>query len=471
MKLPGSNSKKTKYLLYLLLVSVFITILAFFPSNSQQLANADTEKKIEVILDGEALIFSDQEPTIIKDRVMIPARVLAETWGIGIDWDSKKRRIDLNYLENHLRFDINNDEVLINGNKVDMNTAMIIREGRILIPLRLVSEAFGAEVSWDSENRRVIIDTKRGFKIIDIEKAQGVYQTGDIIKSKITLKNITDEKQSLWVGYSLQDPLGKYYDIPAQALDLESGEQDTVAISWQITENSDLVSGEYNSFLAVWDQKPVFSKKSQAKKLADFASSGDIVIFREIDHFEDLDNKSWVVSSHSIGKGDFLPANVQLENNRLKIILPGECLSSGEIRSQELMKYGRYEIRLKAPDVPSTITGFFLYKAPDYYREIDIELYRGEENEIYFVLYAGGEKTNEVVKKLEFDPARDFHTYTIDFFPGEVSFYVDREKMASFTKGLPRQSMYLMVNAWYPDWLEEAASPGAGSLEIDWIAY
>lgn len=45
------------------------------------------------------------------------------------------------------------------------------------------------------------------------------------------------------------------------------------------------------------------------------------------------------------------------------------------------------------------------------------------------------------------------------------------QKLALFREGLPRQSMYLMINAWDLEWLEEPASKKDGLWEIEWIAY
>lgn len=473
MKAHIIKVNKNKYLSLILFIFIFAVlawVLLSFANNTSQLANANDTKAIDVILDGEALIFTDQEPVLWQDRVMIPVRVLAESWGIGVNWNENAKRIDLSYLDNHLVFDINKNEALINDNRTSIEISPIIRAERLLIPLRLVSEAFGSEVSWDEINRRVDIDTKRGFRIADIEMAQGVYQPEDTLISRITLENRLDERQILWIGYSLQDPLGKYYDLPAQSVNLNPGEHKTLEITWQIPSSKDLISGEYNSFLAIWDQKPTHSK-NKATKLASFEFRGEIVIFRKIDPFEKLDTRTWAVSRHSIGRGSFLTANVQVDNNHLNILLPGDCLSSGEIQSKELMKHGRYEVRLKTPNVPSSITGFFLYRAPDYYQEIDIEIYNGVENKIYFVLYAGGKKTKEMVKILDFNPAQDFHTYTIDYYQQEVSFLVDGEKVATFRNGIPQQSMYLMLNAWYPDWVKAPSKINNGLLEVDWIAY
>ena len=105
--------------------------------------------------------------------------------------------------------------------------------------------------------------------------------------------------------------------------------------------------------------------------------------------------------------------------------------------SAELYKYGSYRARIKVPDAPPSITGFFLYKEPDFEKEIDVEILNDSSGRIMFTTYAGGRKTNNVEKDLSFDPTMDFHEYRFDFYPDRAEFFVDGELMHRFTEGLP----------------------------------
>jgi beta-glucanase (GH16 family) len=71
--------------------------------------------------------------------------------------------------------------------------------------------------------------------------------------------------------------------------------------------------------------------------------------------------------------------------------------------SKEFYGYGSYAARMKIPNAPSSITGFFLYKAPDYQGEIDIELYNDGSRRIMFTTYAGGARTHTQTTQLPFD--------------------------------------------------------------------
>ena len=49
--------------------------------------------------------------------------------------------------------------IFVNGNKIETDVPPQIIEGRTMVPIRFVAEAFGAEVKWDEDNRDVIIQT------------------------------------------------------------------------------------------------------------------------------------------------------------------------------------------------------------------------------------------------------------------------------------------------------------------------
>jgi len=50
--------------------------------------------------------------------------------------------------------------LIVNGKTIQTDVPPQMMEGRVMIPIRGVAEALGAEVKWDEENRAVMVDTK-----------------------------------------------------------------------------------------------------------------------------------------------------------------------------------------------------------------------------------------------------------------------------------------------------------------------
>ena len=189
------------------------------------------------------------------------------------------------------------------------------------------------------------------------------------------------------------------------------------------------------------------------------------------DDFVVFDSSRWIKSVHVLGLTDFDPENVVVNSERLGLKIPALTTNGAEIESMEYYGYGTYKARIKTANAPSSITGFYLYRSPDFYAEIDIEIYNDGTGTVDFVTYANGQKTHIKTKLLTFNPSADFHTYRIDYNPGVVQFYVDGNLQQTWTDGVPDASMKLLVNTWFPSWLEGLPPLTNRFTRVDWISY
>lgn len=190
------------------------------------------------------------------------------------------------------------------------------------------------------------------------------------------------------------------------------------------------------------------------------------------ENFDTLDEGVWSVSSKNLGRTRLKPENVVVKDGFLNIKIPANTLAGGEIVNQEPMTYGSYECRMKLPEAPSSITGFFLYAPPDYFYEIDMEIHNTNEGKLLLTTYADGAVQNEYVGELGFDPTADFHNYRFDYSADRVAFYVDSKSILEWQDGFPiGQPMQLMVNTWYPNWLAGTPASEDQQLLVDWIRY
>jgi endo-1,3-1,4-beta-glycanase ExoK len=178
------------------------------------------------------------------------------------------------------------------------------------------------------------------------------------------------------------------------------------------------------------------------------------------DDFTSFDAARWSKGEHVLGRSYLDPANVSVDGRNLRITLPARSLEGGEVLTNDLLGYGSYSARMRLPNAPSSITGFFLYKAPDYESEIDIEIFNDSTRRIMFTTYAGGGQTHTITRTLPFDPTTGFHEYGFDYLQDPISgrasvaFYADGREMMAWNTGVPRTSMHLMLNSWFPSWLD-----------------
>jgi beta-glucanase (GH16 family) len=189
------------------------------------------------------------------------------------------------------------------------------------------------------------------------------------------------------------------------------------------------------------------------------------------DDFNTLDTNRWSKGSHDLGRSYLDPNNVNASNGNLQIKLPANTLRGGELVSNNHYGYGSYAARIKVPNAPSSITGFFLYEPPDHASEIDIEIYNDSSRKVIFSTYANGRQTHSQTMRLPFDPTAGFHEYRFDRAPGSVKFYADGRLMRKWTTGLPHHQMKLYVNAWYPRWLEGKSHDADKFVLVDQIRH
>jgi beta-glucanase (GH16 family) len=187
------------------------------------------------------------------------------------------------------------------------------------------------------------------------------------------------------------------------------------------------------------------------------------------DEFTTLDSSRWLLSSRPFGYGYIDPANIAVVGGQLGIKLPANRLDGGEIRSRGLYQFGTYRARIKLADAPSSLTAFFLYRAPDFQQELDIELYNDSSRRVMLSTYSGGAQTHTQTLLLPFDATADYHEYAIDYRSGSVSFLVDGTVMQTWSTGVPRSSMQVYVNAWFPSWLAGQTPTTDRYTYVDWV--
>ena len=115
--------------------------------------------KILVYVDGKKVEF-DQEPIVINGRTMVPMRAIFEAFGATVSWNNSTQQVIAIKDATELSFIIGEKTMLVNRtNLLNIDVAPVIRNERTLVPLRVISDALGYNVVWNDPNRVVSITT------------------------------------------------------------------------------------------------------------------------------------------------------------------------------------------------------------------------------------------------------------------------------------------------------------------------
>ncbi len=129
----------------------------------------------------------DAKTFIHQGRVFVPVRYLALAIDIpesGIKWDPATQSVILNNEKTIVALTLNSKTVFINNQPTLSDVASIMVSGRTYLPARIIAEAFGYEVFWDSETQTVTMLP------IEEEQQENLQEQSGGSRKKLTVKEI-----------------------------------------------------------------------------------------------------------------------------------------------------------------------------------------------------------------------------------------------------------------------------------------
>ncbi len=118
------------------------------------------ESEISVLYNIEKLVF-DQPPINENGRVLVPFRVIFEAFGAEVEYEEwdSVQMVFATKGQTSVSLTIGKPAITVNGEEITLDVAPKILNGRTLVPVRAVSEALSAVVWWDGETQTVFIET------------------------------------------------------------------------------------------------------------------------------------------------------------------------------------------------------------------------------------------------------------------------------------------------------------------------
>lgn len=112
----------------------------------------------KVIVD-EVRLNTAVPPMLERGTILIPMRDVFEALGADVSWDGATGAIDARKGDTHIRLRIGSADAVVNGTVVSLAVPPRIVDGITMVPLRFVSESLGAEVSWNGLTRTVTVSS------------------------------------------------------------------------------------------------------------------------------------------------------------------------------------------------------------------------------------------------------------------------------------------------------------------------
>lgn len=159
----------------LALLIVFTLLILSWPAYA-----ADT---ILVNVDGKN-IASDVPPKIVNGTTLVPIRTTSEALGASINWEPNTQKITGEKGDKSFILTLNSPVAIINGKNTTLTVPPAMVKNRVLVPLRIVAESFGAGVQWVPEKNTITITSRivqpndTGTVILTTTSKTGLYYDG-----------------------------------------------------------------------------------------------------------------------------------------------------------------------------------------------------------------------------------------------------------------------------------------------------
>ncbi|HET6384965.1 MAG TPA: copper amine oxidase N-terminal domain-containing protein [Armatimonadota bacterium] len=121
------------------------------------LCSAGVSAPIQVLVNNVPVQFADQQPVDVQNHVLVPLRGVLEALGATVNWNPAAQTVKASRGATTVELGLNSRDASVNGSPVSLDIPAMMIGGRVMVPLRFISEALGADVRWINATQTVMI--------------------------------------------------------------------------------------------------------------------------------------------------------------------------------------------------------------------------------------------------------------------------------------------------------------------------
>lgn len=155
--------KKRNLLLSIILI--FTLVFSALPVTAQNITSPDVVVSMQINnpimevngVDAEIDAGRGTSPVVTNGRTLVPIRAIIEAFGGVVGWDGNNQTVTLTMNDDKINLVINSNTAYLNNVAHTLDVAPTVINERTMLPIRFVAEGFNLGVAWDGETQTVSV--------------------------------------------------------------------------------------------------------------------------------------------------------------------------------------------------------------------------------------------------------------------------------------------------------------------------
>jgi hypothetical protein len=112
---------------------------------------------VQSLISGDFDVKLDVPPVVVGDNRFLPLRAVSESFGATVDWDDETQTATVTTENGTVSCTIGSKTAYVDGDPVELDMPAVLVEGRTQVPLRLIADSIGLQVKWNDATQTVQI--------------------------------------------------------------------------------------------------------------------------------------------------------------------------------------------------------------------------------------------------------------------------------------------------------------------------
>ncbi|MET3846514.1 copper amine oxidase N-terminal domain-containing protein [Paenibacillus sp. OAE614] len=117
--------------------------------------SVSAKKNLNLIVNGVPA--TSAQSYIDSGTTVVPLNIVSNFPGVTITWNNAIKTLNLKSSDSNISLQVGDKFALINNVKKNLSYPVKVEKGRVMVPLRFISESVGASVGWNSHTNTVYV--------------------------------------------------------------------------------------------------------------------------------------------------------------------------------------------------------------------------------------------------------------------------------------------------------------------------